>query len=137
MPGRKDILLILAVLLIALLLHLFAGRMPRKGLEGRTVQTPTDDVVIIIPEKADVTISEDSEGYVSNFRLDGETAGEEVSSRTFLVESSTKLTVTNTKTGQIPTGVVLPIGGMVAFALIILSGAVYTILNKRRYQKEL
>jgi len=96
-----------------------------------------DDVVIIIPEKADVTISEDSEGYVSNFRLDGETAGEEVSSRTFLVESSTKLTVTNTKTGQIPTGVVLPIGGMVAFALIILSGAVYTILNKRRYQKEL
>ena len=51
MPGRKDILLILAVLLIALLLHLFAGRMPRKGLEGRTGQTPPEDVVIIIEEE--------------------------------------------------------------------------------------
>ena len=98
-----------------------------------------ESFIVSLPKNTEVTIEEfdySVNGYSTTVAVDTEEA-QAVRSVTGAIAKDTKYTFTNTKTGQIPTGVVLPIGGMVAFALIILSGAVYTILNKRRYQKEL
>lgn len=98
-----------------------------------------ESFIVSLPKNTEVTIEEfdySMNGYSTTVAVDTEEA-QAVRSVTGAIAKDTKYTFTNTKTGQIPTGVVLPIGGMVAFALIILSGAVYTILNKRRYQKEL
>ena len=98
-----------------------------------------ESFIVSLPKNTEVTIEEfdySVNGYSTTVAVDTEEA-QTVRLVTGTIAKDTKYSFTNTKTGQIPTGVVLPIGGMVAFALIILSGAVYTILNKRRYQKEL
>ncbi len=98
-----------------------------------------ESFIVSLPKNTEVTIEEfdySVNGYSTTVAVDTEEA-QAVRLVTGAIAKDTKYSFTNTKTGQIPTGVVLPIGGMVAFALIILSGAVYTILNKRRYQKEL
>lgn len=95
-----------------------------------------DVVKIVIPDKASVTIAEDNEGYTSTFLLEGE-AAQKVSTKTITVDEDKILYVTNTLDGIIPTGVWMPLGGMIGLALIILAGALFTFVNNRRFSKEL
>ncbi len=90
-----------------------------------------DNVVITLPAGSIVTISEDTEGYKSQFKFNSEDA-ETVETLTFSVVADTTLEVTNNLSSIIPTGV-----GSFALALIALAGglAVLIVLRIRRMRK--
>ena len=95
-----------------------------------------DEVKIVIPGDVSVTITEANEDYKTTFRINGDIA-EEVNTKTFDVTADTRLFVTNDKEAFIPTGVWMPLGGMITLAVILAAGGMYFTVNKRRYIKEL
>ena len=98
-----------------------------------------DNVTINVPEGIVVTITEElpaNESYTTTFKLNDE-APQTASSLEFTADNSTILSVVNERTAVIPTGVWMPIGGMVALALVIFAGGMVTVLNRRRYREYL
>ena len=63
-----------------------------------------DSAVISLPKNTEITLSEDNEGCRTTVRF-GNGAEEECNSRQFVLSEPTDLTVTNTISGVIPTGV--------------------------------
>ena len=104
---------------------------------GDTFKLAHGDVVnIVLPDKADVTITEATEGYTSVFRLDGEQDGTKASTRTITVDADKTLYVTNTLEGIIPTGVSIPIGMLVLAGLIAIGGIVGSVLRQRKMNED-
>jgi len=54
-----------------------------------------------------------------------------------VADSSTVLSVVNERTVLIPTGVFLPVSGLIAVAVLVLTGVIAAIINRRRYEEEL
>ena len=90
-----------------------------------------DNVVITMPAGSIVTISEDTEGYTSQFKYNSEDA-ETVETLTFQVLDDSTLTVTNSLSSIIPTGV-----GSLLFVLIAMAGGIsaFIVLRIRRMRK--
>ena len=73
-----------------------------------------DTCTIVLPEGKNVTISENSENYISSFQL-GSAPPEKTNNKTFTLNSNITLAVTNTLDGVLPTGIKL---NMPVFLLI-------------------
>ena len=85
-----------------------------------------DTCTVILPRGKNVTISENSENYISSFQL-GSAPEEKTNHKTFVLDGNITLAVTNTLDGVLPTGiklnmpVFLPIAvGSLAVILLIL-----------------
>ena len=83
-------------------------------------------------EEFDYSVS----GYTTTVAVDSEEAVA-AHSVTKKISTDTQFAFTNHLDGLVPTGVSLPVGGMIALALLILTGAFVTFMNKRRYEKDL
>lgn len=71
---------------------------------GTFTMQHNDIVVISLPKDTEITLTEDNENYLTTFRFsDGE--AEECASRQFVLTGPADLTVTNTRSGIIPTGI--------------------------------
>ena len=95
-----------------------------------------DEVKIVLPDKAEVTITETNEGYTTVTRLDNEQAAQDGPSRVIDMDANHTLYVTNTLEGVIPTGVSVPIGMLVIAGLIAIGGIVGSVLRQRKMKEE-
>ena len=98
-----------------------------------------DSVKILVPEGTKVKITENissGEGYTTTFKLDNNTP-ETVTSMEFDVDDGTVLAVVNERNVLVPTGVFLPVGGLIAVTILIWAGVIVTIINRRKYEEEL
>ena len=93
-----------------------------------------DTCTIILPKGKNVTISENSENYTASFKLGADSA-ETTNTKTFKINSDTKLEVTNTLNGILPTGIKTD---MPVFLLImtVTFAAILFILKQRYSDKE-
>jgi hypothetical protein len=102
--------------------------------------THGDEIKISVPIGTDVRVSEETvaaDGYTTTVSVDYGTS-ETANSKTIeSIDEDTVLTFTNTRESLIPTGVWMPVGGMVALALVIFAGGMVTVLNRRRYREYL
>ena len=102
--------------------------------------THGDEIKISVPIGTDVRVSEETvaaDGYTTTVSVNYG-ASETANSKTIeSIDEDTVLTFTNTRESLIPTGVWMPIGGMVALALVIFAGGMVTVLNRRRYREYL
>ena len=98
-----------------------------------------DNVIINVPDGTEVRITEvipESEGYTTTFKVNGDPL-ETVTSKQFVVDSSTVLSVVNERNVLVPTGVFRPVGGLIAVTILIWAGVIATIINRRKYEEEL
>jgi hypothetical protein len=83
---------------------------------GTFTMRHNDTVVISLPKDTDITLAEDNEGYRTTFRF-GDAEAEECASKLFVLTEATDLTVTNTCSGIIPTGIA---GSAVPAVLLVI-----------------
>jgi len=116
---------------------------PITGLTIKSKQTFTlrhgQKAIFTLPADTDVTIEEfdySVNGYTTTVAVDSEepVAAHSVTKK---ISADTQFAFTNHLDGLVPTGVSLPVGGMIAMALIILGGVMFTIVSKRRLREEL
>ena len=89
-----------------------------------------DKVEITVPEGAEVTIKEDSDGYDASFKLGAADAVED-DELTFEMSDDIILAVTNTKTMAVPTGVWVSFGSLLAIGAGLLLG-IWFLCRRRR-----
>ena len=103
---------------------------------GDTFTLSHEDIVVItMTEGANVTISEDAEGYTSTFKLN-ENDAVPTSTMPFTINGDTTLIVTNTLTAEIPTGVWISYGFWIIAGALMLAGMFFFRSRARRYKKE-
>ncbi len=98
-----------------------------------------ESVLISLPEGTEVTIEEfdySVTGYLTTVAVDN-AAAVETRSVTGVISTDTVYAFTNSKEALVPTGVWMPLGGMITLAVILLAGGMILIANKRRYLREL
>ena len=75
-------------------------------------------------------------GYLTTVAVDN-AAAVETRSVTGVISTDTVYAFTNSKEALVPTGVWMPLGGMITLAVILLAGGMFSIVNRRRYREEL
>lgn len=105
------------------------------GTSGKFTMMHGDVVSILIPVDSKVTISEDSQGYKSSFKV-GNAEPEDVSSKEIEIKSDTNLEVTNSYEGLIPTGVETHFMLLILSFIGIVAVLALLIRNKRKLQQE-
>jgi len=98
-----------------------------------------ESVLISLPEGTEVTIEEfdySVTGYLTTVAVDN-AAAVETRSVTRVISTDTVYAFTNSKEALVPTGVWMPLGGMITLAVILIAGGMILIANKRRYLREL
>ena len=92
-----------------------------------------EEVIINLPLGTEATIAEDNGSYQATFRLDDEDAAT-ANTKTFTITDNALLTVTNAKTGLVPTGVNLCLNALCLVFLGSLAG--YVLLTRRRLKRK-
>lgn len=90
-----------------------------------------ENVIINVPAGKDITITEDAEDYTPSFKL-GSGAKEDVSTKTFSLNSSTVLAVTNTLDGPVLTGIKRHSRIAMIFIILLAAALAAVNLNHRR-----
>ncbi len=99
---------------------------------GDTFTMKNNDVVLIVlPPEADITVSEDNEGYKTTFAL-GKNSPEAVNEKTFRLTESEILVVTNDLSGTIPTGIPDSLKLAIMLTLLPAFPAGYILYRKKR-----
>ena len=75
-----------------------------------------DTVVLTLPKETNITLAEDNDGYRTTFRF-GDAEAEECASKQFVLTEAADLTVTNTCSGILPTGIA---GSAVPAVLLVI-----------------
>ena len=98
-----------------------------------------DVVIFTLPEGAHVTVTEDSEDYLTTFKL-GDSTAVKTNPYSFDFQDDIVLTVTNVKDGLVPTGVWLRSFAGQALALLFLAvaiGGILFIRNRRKGERDI
>ena len=90
-----------------------------------------DTVVITLPKRVSITITEDNEDYTTSFKLNQEDP-EYVNSKTFVLQDNATVAVVNTRNALLPTGVRLSATWCVVIMLTALAGVVFLVMWRRR-----
>ena len=90
-----------------------------------------DTVVITLPKRVSITITEDNEDYTTSFKLNQEDP-EYVNSKTFVLQDNATIAVVNTRNALLPTGVRLSATWCVVIMLTALAGVVFLVMWRRR-----
>ena len=88
----------------------------------------SDSVMIALPTGVRVTISENNEGYISTFKLNGE----EVDSINFLFNGDTMLEVINTREGIVPTGIETNVSVLIVVAVLLIAAMLLFLKGRHR-----
>ena len=89
-------------------------------------------VVLNLNENAVCTVSEDSQDYAATYSLDGETANSGSSSGQVTMNNSHTVAFTNTRTGTIPTGILLTVGPFAVGLLVFGALAIFFFSRRKR-----
>ena len=101
---------------------------------GTFTMRHNDTAIISLPKDTAITLAEDNAGYRTTFRF-GDAEAEECASRQFVLTDPTDLTVTNTCSGVIPTGIAgsAVSSGMLLIIPLLPIGCVLYSRRRRRY----
>ncbi len=116
---------------------------PTEGLTIKSNQMFTlshgQKAIFDLPKDTEVTIEEfdySTTGYTTTVAVDSQEP-QAVRTVTGTISADATYAYTNAKSGLVPTGVWMPIGGMIAMALILLTGMIFTFVNKGRFKRQL
>jgi hypothetical protein len=90
-----------------------------------------DKVIVVVPVGTEITVSEDSDGYEPSFRL-GEGTAVNDNKLSFVIYQPQTLTVTNTLSGSVPTGVSSNLAAAVIMVIVPVMAIAAILWYKRR-----